>query len=71
GIWQAPGSAWPPAAGVGLHWLAPVLDPTLGPRLRARGEELWVWTLNDVRLMRWMAWLGVDGITSDDPRLKP
>lgn len=52
---------------VGVFWLAPLLDPTLVRRAHARGLELWVWTVDPPWLARLMAWLGVDGITSNHP----
>lgn len=52
---------------VGVFWLAPLLDPTLVRRAHAHGLELWVWTVDPPWLARLMAWLGVDGITSNDP----
>lgn len=54
---------------VGVFWLAPILDPTLVARAHERGLDLWVWTVDHPWLMRALAWLGVDGITSNDPEL--
>ncbi len=52
---------------VGVYWLSVVLDPTLIWRIHASGGEVWVWTVNDARIMRLMHWLGVDAVTTDYP----
>ncbi|MDX1600002.1 MAG: glycerophosphodiester phosphodiesterase family protein, partial [Anaerolineales bacterium] len=54
---------------VGVFWLAPILDPTLVARTHRRGLDLWVWTVDHPWLIRSLDWLGVDGITSNDPDL--
>lgn len=54
---------------LGVNWLAPVLDPTLIFRCHRRGQEIWVWTVDDPWQQRLMRWLGVDGITANNPML--
>lgn len=67
GLWMSPGLAEPRADFIGVYWLSVILDPTLLARAHARGEDVWVWTVNDPRLMSLLRWLGVDGITTDHP----
>jgi len=50
-----------------VHWSGVLLDPTLIRRVHRQGHQVWVWTVNDARLMRLLVWLGVDGITTDHP----
>lgn len=50
---------------VDVHWPSVLLDPTLVKRMKLQGHRVWVWTVNNVHLMRLLIWLGVDGITSD------
>jgi glycerophosphoryl diester phosphodiesterase len=52
-----------------LFWPAVLLNPCLVSRLHAEGYQVWVWTVNDARLMRLLLWLGVDGIATDRPDL--
>ena len=56
---------------VDVHWISVLVDPTLIRRVHHRGHRIWVWTVNDVRLMRLLTWLGVDGITTDHPEKYP
>lgn len=37
-------------------------------KAQSRGREVYVWTLNDTRLMRWALSLGVDGIVTDETK---
>lgn len=52
---------------VGVHWLAPLIDPSLLRRAHEREIEVWVWTVDLPVLMRLLAWHGVDGITTNRP----
>ena len=52
---------------IGVHWSAPLLDPTLVRRTHNNGQEIWVWTVDKPWLQRLLRWLGVDGITANDP----
>jgi glycerophosphoryl diester phosphodiesterase len=54
-----------------VHWSGVLLDPTLIRRAHRQGHRIWVWTVNDARLMRLLVWLGVDGITTDYPERYP
>ncbi|MDP9401080.1 MAG: glycerophosphodiester phosphodiesterase [Actinomycetota bacterium] len=49
------------------HWS--VVTPRLVARLREAGGELFVWTVDDPGRIAWLEALGVDGITTNDPRL--
>jgi glycerophosphoryl diester phosphodiesterase len=46
-----------------------LVGPTLVDEVHAAGKKLLTWTVNDARMMRRMAAIGVDGIISDDTRL--
>jgi glycerophosphoryl diester phosphodiesterase len=61
----------PTARTLNVHWANVILDPTLVRRMHRQGYQLWVWTVNDVRLMRLLIWLGVDAITTDHPEVWP
>lgn len=52
---------------VSVFWGSVLLDPTLAPRLHEAGYEVIVFTVNHPQLMRWLLWLGVDGIVTDYP----
>lgn len=52
---------------IGVYWLSVVLDPTLVARAKRAGLEIWVWTADHPLLQRWLAWKGVDGITTNFP----
>lgn len=52
---------------IGVFWLATVLDPTLVWRCHRRGLQTWVWTVDHPLLVRLMRWLGVDGVTTNQP----
>lgn len=70
-IWIVPLSfGRPPKNGiVNIFWLALIVDPTFGWRMRRRGNRVWVWMVNSRWLMRLVCWLGVDGFTTDYPDL--
>ncbi len=70
-LWVPPFSGGPAATSTGVYWPAVLIDPTLIWRIHGRGERIWVWTVNDPALMRLIAWLGVDGITTDHPERWP
>lgn len=52
---------------VDVDWRLVLLDPTFVRRMRQQGNQVWVYTVNDPRLMQLLAWLGVNGITTDRP----
>jgi glycerophosphoryl diester phosphodiesterase len=54
---------------VDVYWPAVLLDPTFVRRMHGRGYEVWVWTVNSAVMMRLLAWLGMDGVTTDRPEL--
>ena len=45
-----------------------MVTPEFSYHVRKRGMSLWAWTVNDVERMRTLVALGVQGITSDDPK---
>jgi glycerophosphoryl diester phosphodiesterase len=47
----------------------PLVDGRLVAEAHERGGELYAWTVDDARVMGALARLGVDGVTSNDPRL--
>jgi glycerophosphoryl diester phosphodiesterase len=49
------------------HWL--LVSPALVTAVHAAGGELYVWTVDDRRRIDHLEALGVDGITTNDPRL--
>lgn len=52
---------------IGVFWLAPILDPSLMARAHRRGLDVWVWTVDAPFLQDLLAWLGVDGLTTNFP----
>lgn len=50
-----------------VHWSGVLLDPTLIARVHRRGWRLVVWTVDQPWLMRLVLWLGVDGVTTNQP----
>jgi glycerophosphoryl diester phosphodiesterase len=54
---------------VDIAWPMVLIDPTLVRRMNRQGNQLWVYTVNSVWLMRLLSWLGVEGITTDRPDL--
>lgn len=63
--WPIPHIA--PGQTVDVFWPGVFLDPTFVRRMHRRGYRVWVWTANAPLLLRWLCWLGVDGITTDHP----
>lgn len=51
---------------VDVHWSNVILDPTLAYRVHRNNCKLVVWTVNSPWIMKLMAGLGVDGITTDN-----
>jgi len=49
------------------HWR--LVSPALLQVVRAAGGELYVWTVDDVRMIRRLEAMGVSGIITNDPRL--
>lgn len=49
------------------HWR--VVTPTLLRAVREGGGELYVWTVDDARMIARLTAMGVDGIITNDPRL--
>lgn len=70
-VWPCNTPQIPTAQTVVVHWVSVILDPTLVRRMHRQGYQVWVWTVNNVRLMRLLIWLGVDGITTDHPEVWP
>jgi len=70
-IWPRNTPQIPKARIVDVYWASVILDPTLIRRMHHQGYQVWVWTVNDVRLMRLLIWLGVDSITTDHPEVWP
>ncbi|MBX3055666.1 MAG: glycerophosphodiester phosphodiesterase [Anaerolineae bacterium] len=64
--WPIPPIA--PGQTVDVFWPGVLLDPTFVYRMHRRGYTVWVWTVNAPALMRLLAWLGVDGLTTDHPQ---
>lgn len=54
---------------VELFWPTVILDPTVVHRLHNAGHLVYVYSVNNPQLMRWLLALGVDGITTDRPDL--
>ncbi|MCB9079400.1 MAG: glycerophosphodiester phosphodiesterase [Anaerolineaceae bacterium] len=54
---------------VDIFWLSVILDPTLVRRLHHQGYHVWVWTIDNLFIIRLLIWLGVDGITTNRPDL--
>ena len=52
---------------INVDWPRIILDPTFVSRMHGQGNQVWVYTVNDLRLMRLLAWLGVSGLTTDYP----
>jgi len=52
---------------VDVDWRRVILDPTFVRRMRGRGRQVWVWTVDHPALMRLLMWLGVEGITTNRP----
>jgi glycerophosphoryl diester phosphodiesterase len=50
-----------------VHWR--LMSPRLLRAVRAAGGEVYVWTVDDVALVRRLVALGVDGSITNDPRL--
>jgi glycerophosphoryl diester phosphodiesterase len=46
-----------------------LVTPALVRRVQAAGGELYAWTVDDPRVIARLEGLGVDGVTSNDPRL--
>jgi len=57
------------AAAATLNWA--VVSPAAVDVCHALGAAVYVWTVNDAKLVRDLLETGVDGIISDDPRLLP
>ncbi len=70
-LWVPPLSGGPATTSAGVYWPVVLIDPTLAWRIHSRDEQIWIWTVNDPALMRLIAWLGVDGITTDHPERWP
>jgi glycerophosphoryl diester phosphodiesterase len=66
-VWPAFKTGKASAQSIGVNWLAPILDPTLIVRSHRKGQQVWVWTVDRAWQQRLMLWLGVDGITTNNP----
>jgi glycerophosphoryl diester phosphodiesterase len=49
------------------HWR--VVTPALVRAVAEGGGELYVWTVDDARMIERLTAMGVDGIITNDPRL--
>ena len=54
---------------VDIYWKNAVFIPLMVIRMHRKGFLVVVWTVNSVRLMKLLRWMGVDGITTDRPDL--
>ena len=70
-VWPLYSPRIPTARILNVHWTSVLLDPTLVRRMHRQSYQLWVWTVNDVRLIRLLVWLGVDGVMTDHPEVWP
>jgi len=52
---------------VDVDWITILIDPTFVWRMHRYGKQIWVYTVNQAPLLQWLAWLGVDGLTTDRP----
>jgi len=59
---------WRALGARGLNPAARAITPALAAAVRARGDLVFVWTVNDGERARALARLGVDGLITDDPR---
>lgn len=59
----------PDNAFMNVHWTNVIVDPTLIWRAHRSDRQIMVWTVNNSTLIRALRWMGVDGITTDDPAL--
>ena len=59
---------WRALGARGLNPAARATTPALAAAVRARGDLVFVWTVNDGERARALARLGVDGLITDDPR---
>jgi len=53
---------------ISVFWLSVVVDPSFVYRAHKNGNELWVWTVNSLRIANLLQLLGVDAITTDYPQ---
>ncbi|MCP4460965.1 MAG: hypothetical protein GY816_23535 [Cytophagales bacterium] len=56
---------------VDVFWFVPLIDPTFIWRHHRNGRQVWVWTIDSATMMKFMLWLGVDGITTNYPQRWP
>jgi len=56
---------------VSALWTNVIFDPTFMWRQKRQNREVWVWTVDNIRLMRLLVWFGVDGITTNHPERWP
>lgn len=52
---------------VDVHWTNVIADPTLVRRAHRQGYAVVAWVVNNPWCMKLLLWLGVDGITTDNP----
>lgn len=52
---------------IGVFWPSVIADPSLVRRAKAAGLHIWVYTADYSGLKSLLAWLGVDGITTNYP----
>lgn len=52
---------------VSINWRTLLYEPLFVRKMNERGWQVWVWTVDNVWVMRLMLWFGVDGITTNRP----
>jgi glycerophosphoryl diester phosphodiesterase len=50
-----------------VFWLVPFIDPTFVWRQHRKARRVWIWTVDTQFLMKFLLWLGIDGITTNCP----
>ncbi len=50
-----------------VFWPSVIVDPTLVRRVHRAGDQITIYTVDQVWLMRLLLWMGVDGITTNRP----
>jgi glycerophosphoryl diester phosphodiesterase len=68
--WPVPRAQQPSSTKViSTFWMSVLIDPSLVWRLHKQGYEVWVWTVDNIRLIRLLFSLGVDRVTTNNPNL--
>jgi len=66
-VWAYDTPSLPQNRVTSVFWLSVIIDPTLVRRIHRAGDQVVVWTVDEVWLMRLLLWMGVDGITTNRP----